>query len=111
METENFGEILADEEEVARRAEAEDEYIGMVYQNEGGYNGEACAWCGNTVKAEGDVCDLQCYTTWYAWMTGSEASDLLSVTDDGRVLILANDGGYANTLESQPWYGGLVGAA
>ena len=42
---------------------------------------------------------------------GSDASDLLAVTDDGRVVILADDGGHVNTLEEQPWYGGEVGAA
>ena len=74
-------------------------------------NTESGAWCGHEVEATGDVCDLNCYMTWYAWMTGSDASDLLAVTDDGRVVILADDGGHVNTLEEQPWYGGEVGAA
>ena len=72
---------------------------------------EVCAWCGDFVEAEGDVCDLDCYHAWYVFMTGSDAANLLTVTDAGRVVILADDGGHVNTIEEQPWYGGEVGAA
>jgi len=69
-----------------------------------------CAWDDKPVAKDGDVCDLDCYSVWHAWMAGSDASDTLVMTDDGRLVILADDGGMVSTMEQQPWYGELVGS-